>query len=124
MNKYIKLISMMLALTGSIYLPNANASCTTSSTDMLITLAETAPELIERLNDLALNDAELLTQLLKMSEADPLKVERLLTLAETNPSMFWILANVYNTQAAQNSSEDDDVVSTCGTIDDGGGIIQ
>ena len=90
---------------------------------MLITLAETYPDLIERLNHLAVNDVELLTQLLKMSEADPVKVERLLSLAETNPSMFWVLANVYNAQAAQNSSEDDDMVSTCGTISDGGGII-
>jgi hypothetical protein len=53
-----------------------------------------------------------------MSEADPVKVERLLSLAETNPNMFWVLANVYNAQAAQNSSEDD-MVSTCGTISDG-----
>jgi hypothetical protein len=123
MNKYIKVISMMLALSGSIYLPSAIASCNNTSTDMLITLAETYPDLIDRLNYLAVNDAELLTQLLKMSEADPVKVERLLGLAETNPTMFWVLANVYNAQAAQNSSEDDGMVSTCGTISDGGGII-
>jgi hypothetical protein len=118
MNKYIKVISMMLALSGSIYLPSAIASCNNTSTDMLITLAETYPDLIDRLNYLAVNDVELLTQLLKMSEADPVKVERLLSLAETNPTMFWVLANVYNAQAAQNSSEDD-MVSTCGAIDDG-----
>jgi hypothetical protein len=50
-----------------------------------------------------------------MSEADPVKVERLLSLAETNPNMFWVLANVYNAQAA----EDDGMVSTCGAIKDG-----
>ena len=119
MNKYIKVISIMLALTGSIYLPSANATSTNNSTDMLITIAETAPELIERLNYLALNDAELLTQLLKMSEADLLKVERLLALAETNPRMFWILANVYNAQA---DSQEQQMGSTFGTINDDGGI--
>jgi hypothetical protein len=80
--------------------------------------------LIEQLNELAVNDAELLTQLLTMAESDQLKLARLLTLAQNNPSMFWVLANVYNAQAAQNSSEDDDMVSTCGTIDDGAGIIR
>jgi hypothetical protein len=121
MNKYIKVISMMLALSGSIYLPSANASCNNTSTDMLITLAETYPDLIDRLNHLAVNDVELLTQLLKMSEADPVKVERLLSLAETNPTMFWVLANVYNAQANAN---EDDMASTCGAIDDSGGIVQ
>jgi hypothetical protein len=124
MHKSIKVITALLALAGSAYLPSAIAQSTdtnntTSSTDMLITLAETDAVLIEQLNELAINDAELLAQLLTMAESDQLKVERLLNLAETNPSMFWVLASVYNAQAAQKNSEDDDMVSTCGAIKDG-----
>jgi hypothetical protein len=121
MHKSIKVITALLALAGSAYLPSAIAQNTDThnTTDMLITLAETDAVLIEQLNELAINDAELLAQLLTMAESDQLKVERLLNLAETNPSMFWVLASVYNAQAAQNNSEDDDMVSTCGAIKDG-----
>ena len=130
MNKYIKVISMLLALSSSIYLPSTFAATTTSSTEMLITLAETDPVLIDRLNYLALNDAKLLNQILKMSENDPVKLERLVTLAETDPDMFWKLANIYNAQEAEATAtklepvEEQQMFSTFGAVDSSGGIIQ
>jgi hypothetical protein len=125
MRKSIQVISTLLALTGSAYLPSAIAQSTdthntTSSTDMLITLAETDAVLIEQLNELALNDAELLTQLLTMAESNQLKLARLLTLAQNNPSMFWVLANIYNSQANTQNQQ----ATTLGAIDDGAGIIR
>lgn len=130
MNKYIKVISMLLALSSSIYLPSTFAATTTSSTEMLITLAETDPVLIDRLNELALNDEKLLNQILKMSENDPVKLERLVNLAENDPVMFWKLANIYNAQQTESTTtklqpvEEQQMYSTFGTIDDSGGIIQ
>ena len=123
MNKYIKVISMLLALSSSIYLPNAFAATTTSSTEMLITLAETDPVLIDRLNELALNDEKLLNQILKMSENDPVKLERLVNLAENDPIMFWKLANIYNAQQAASAKTvqpiEEQQMSTFGIISDG-----
>jgi len=129
MNKYIKALSVMLVLSSSVFLPSANAATTTSSTDMLITLAETDPMLVERLNDIALNDEKLLNQLLKMSESDPVKLEKLLNLAESNPYMFWMIANIYNAQepeptATELQPAEEQQMSTFGAIDDSGGIIQ
>ncbi len=129
MNKYIKVISLLLALTSTIFLSAANAASSKSTTDMLIDLAETDTVLIERLNELAINDEKLLSQLLTMAEADPIKVAKLLNLAESDPSMFWALANVYNAQAAQASCDSEPPKDnkrmgvTFGTISDGGGII-
>jgi len=129
MNKYIKALSVMLVLSSSVFLPSANAATTTSSTDMLITLAETDPMLVERLNDIALNDEKLLNQLLKMSESDPVKLEKLLNLAESNPYMFWMIANIYNAQepeptAAKLQPAEEQQMSTFGIINDDGGIIR
>ena len=127
MNKYIKVISMLLALSSSIYLPNAFAATTTSSTEMLITLAETDPVLIDRLNELALNDEKLLNQILKMSENDPVKLERLVNLAENDPIMFWKLANIYNAQQAAAAKTvqpaEEQQMATFGIVKDGG-VIQ
>ncbi len=129
MNKYIKALSLLLALTGSLYLPNTFAASTTSSTDMLIEIAETNPVLVDRLNDLILDDPKLLKQLLKMSDADPVKLEKLLNLAERNPAMFWMIANIYNVQEPEPTAtklqpveEEQQMFSTFG-IDDGG-VIQ
>ncbi|HBY84982.1 MAG TPA: hypothetical protein DEO86_03830, partial [Colwellia sp.] len=85
MNKYIKALSMVLVLTSSVYLPSAFAVSTSSSTEMLITLAETDPVLVDRLNDIALNDAKLLKQILKLAGSDASQLERLLDLAESDP---------------------------------------
>ncbi|KGJ90409.1 hypothetical protein [Colwellia psychrerythraea] len=129
MNKYIKVVSLLLALTGSIYLPSANAA---SSTDMLITIAETNPVLVDRLNDIALNDPELLQQLMKMADSDANQLERLLNIAEYNPLIFAKIVNIKNVETAQKltlKAEEQQVspygqMSTFGTIDDSGGIIQ
>jgi hypothetical protein len=95
MNKYLKTIPVLLALTSSVYLPSVNAA---NSTDMLITIAETNPVLVERLNEVALNDSTLLNQLLTMADSDPAKLERLLNLAETNPEIFEQIVTVFNTE--------------------------
>jgi len=124
MNKFIKALSVVLVLSSSAFLPSANAASATSSTEMLITLAETDPMLVERLNDIALNDEKLLNQLMKMSESDPVQLERLLNLVESNPYMFWMIANIYNAQETTKSEPvEEQQMSTFGAIDDGG-VIQ
>ena len=140
MNKFIKVLSVILVLSSSVFLTNANAASITKDTnptDMLINLAESNPALVDRLNDIALTDEELLTQLLKMAESDPVKVERLINLEEQNSDMFWMLANIYNAQSSkvtQSSkmiessdmfqSEEELPMTTFGVISDGGGIIR
>jgi len=115
MNKYLKIISLSLALTGTVFLPNVNAA---SSTEMLITIAESNPVLVERLNVVALNDAKQLHQILKMADSKPELLERLLNLAETDAEAFKQLVTISNAEEAQVNDE----VSTTGIND--GGIIQ
>ncbi|WP_057830475.1 hypothetical protein [Colwellia sp. TT2012] len=125
MNKYIKVLSVMLVLTSSVFLASANAASTANTTEMLITLAETDPVLVDRLNDIALTDKKLLKQLLNMAESEPLKLARLLNLAERNAHMFWMIANIYNAQSVQLLEPvQEQQFSTFGAINDGGGIIQ
>ena len=122
MNKYIKALSVVLVLSSSAFLSNANAA---SPTDMLITLAETDPVLVDRLNEIALTDENLLNQLLKMSESSPEKLEQLISLSERSPTMFWMIANIYNAQLkTAEQAEEEQMVSTFGAIDDGAGIIR
>jgi len=115
MNKYLKIISLSLALSSSVYLPSVNAA---SSTDMLITIAESSPVLLERLNVIALDDTALLNQVLKMADSKPLQLERLLNLAETDPTAFEQLVSIHNAEAIQKEVE----ISTNGIND--GGIIR
>jgi len=138
MNKFIKVLSVILVLSSSVFLTNANAASITKDTnptDMLINLAESNPVLVDRLNDIALTDEELLTQLLKMAESDPVKVERLINLEEQNSDMFRMLANIYNAQSSKTTqpgkmiessdmfqSEEELPMSTFGAIKDGGVI--
>ncbi|ALO33949.1 hypothetical protein CMT41_03805 [Colwellia sp. MT41] len=125
MNKVIKVLSLVLVLTSSVYLPSAFAASTTNTTEMLITLAETDPVLIDRLNDIALTDKKLLKQLLNMAESEPVKLERLLNLAERNAHMFWMIANIYNAQSITlEQPVEEQPFSTFGAIQDGGGIIR
>ena len=115
MNKYLKIISLSLVLTGTVFLPNVNAA---SSTEMLITIAESNPVLVERLNEIALNDAKQLHQLLKMADSKPEQLERLLNLSETDPDAFSQLETVFNAEANQEKGS----VSTMGIGD--GGVIR
>lgn len=108
MIKYLRILSLSLALTSIVYLPNVNAA---SSTEMLITIAETNPALVERLNVIALNDTKLLNQLLEIADSDSSQLERLLNLAETDPETFKKLVAISNAE--------EEGVSTLG-IDDGG----
>jgi len=146
MNKFINVLSVILVLSSSVFLTNANAASITKNTnptEMLINLAESNPALVDRLNDIALTDEELLTQLLKMAESDPVKVEKLINLEEKNSDMFWMLANIYNAQSSKViesskmiqsndmfqsndlfQSEEDLPMSTFGAISDDGGVIQ
>ncbi|PAJ74527.1 hypothetical protein CJF42_09910 [Pseudoalteromonas sp. NBT06-2] len=117
MNTYLKVLSLSIALTGSVYLPSVNAA---NSTEMLITIAESNPVLVEQLNDIALNDAALLNQLLKMADSKPDQLERLLNLAESDPETFERLIIIYNAEATLEEGG----VLTQGIIDDDGGIIQ
>jgi hypothetical protein len=119
MNKYIKVLSMVLALTSSVYLPSAFAASTSSSTEMLITLAETDPVLLDRLNDIALNDPELLNQLLEMADSDAALLERLLNLAESDPETFEKLVTIKNVETTEELIIDEPVYSTFGAIKDG-----
>jgi len=130
MNKYIKALSVVLVLSSSVFLSSANAASATSSTDMLLTLAENDPMLVDRLNDIALTDEKLLSQLLRMSESDPVKLERLVDLEARNPNMFWMIANIYNAQEPEPTTtkiqpvEEEQMMSTFGAINDNGGIIR
>lgn len=115
MNKYLKIISLSVALTSAAYLPNVNAA---SSTEMLITIAESNPALVERLNEVALNDVAQLKQLLKMAESKPKQLERLLNLAETDPEAFSQLVTISSAETTEGKG----TVLSNGTIDDGGVI--
>ncbi len=119
MNKYIKVLSMVLVLTSSVYLPSAFAVSTNNSTEMLITLAETDPVLVDRLNDIALNDAKLLKQILKLAGSDADQLERLLNLAESDPETLEKLVTIKNVEASQELKISQPVYSTFG-IEDGG----
>lgn len=110
---------MVLALTSSVYLPSAFAASTTSSTEMLITLAETDPVLVDRLNDIALNDAKLLKQILKLAGSDPVQLERLLNLLENDPETFDKLVTIKNAEATLELKVEEPVYSTFGAIKDG-----
>jgi len=112
MNSYLKVLSLSIALICSAYLPTSNAA---NSTKMLITIAETNPVLVERLNAIALNDATLLNQLLKMADSKPDQLERLLNLAESDLETFERLITINNAEA----THDEGGISTTG-IDDGG----
>lgn len=119
MNKYIKVLSMVLALTSSVYLPSAFAASTSSSTEMLITLAETDPVLVDRLNDLALTDAKTLKELLKIADSDPVQLERLLNLLENDPESFDKLVTIKNAETTEELKIEQPMYSTFGAIKDG-----
>ena len=117
MNKYLKALSLSLALTSAAYLPSVNAA---NSTEMLITLAENNPVLVARLSVIALNDAKKLSRLLKMADSKPEQLERLLNLAETDPEIFAQLVTINRAEESQKTK----VIVADGTIDDDGGIIR
>jgi len=119
MNKYIKVLSMVLALTSSVYLPSAFAAKTNNSTEMLITLAETDPVLVDRLNDIALNDAKLLKQILKLAGSDATQLERLLNLVENDPETFDKLVTIKDAEATLELKVEQPMYSTFGAIKDG-----
>jgi len=112
MKTYLKALYLSIALTGSVYLPSVNAA---DSTEMLITIAETNPALVERLNDIALKNASLLNQLLKLADSKPAQLERLLNLAESDLETLKKLIMINNAEVIY----DEGGVSTTG-IDDGG----
>jgi hypothetical protein len=125
MKKYIKALSLVLALTSSVFLPSAFAA---SSTNMLITIAETNPVLLERLDDIAITDPTRLNQLLTMADSNAGQLEKLLNLAESNPYIFSKLANIKRVETTQEvkveEEEEEQVspyrrVSTFGAIHDG-----
>ena len=123
MKKYIKALSLVLALTSSVYLPSVFAA---NSTNMLITIAETNPVLIERLDDIALNDPKLLNQLLNIADSDAEQLERLLNLADTSPFIFEKLVTIKRLETTPEIKIEKQKLSpygqmsTLGTIQDGG----
>lgn len=130
MNKFINVLSVILVLSSSVFLSNANAAKIantvkdTNPTEMLINLAESNPTLVDRLNDIALTDEKLLTQILKMAESDPVKLDGLLDLEERNSDMFWMIANIYNAQSNTGIQPEKDLpMSTFGAVS-GSGIIR
>lgn len=123
MNKYIKALSMVLVLTSSAFLSIANAASANSSNDMLITLAETNPILIERLNDIALNDDQLIKGLLRLADSDAVQLERLLNIAESDPTTFEMLVTIEKASTVKEAPLVEEkapmMYSTFGTIKDG-----
>lgn len=115
MKAYLKALTLLLAVSGSVYLPKVYAA---NSTTMLITIAETSPALVERLNTIALSDSNLLNSLLMMAESDPEQLERLLDLYTADPVTFQQLTAIIAADATQGES-----ASVLG-IDDGNGIIR
>ncbi len=109
-------MSVLLVLSSSVYLPTVNAA---NSTAMLISIAETSPALVERLNVIALNDKALLNNLLTMADSDSTQLEQLLNLLEADPTTFKQLAEIVDAEISKDTS-----FSTLGTIDDDGGIIR
>jgi hypothetical protein len=109
MKKHFKFLSVLFVLISGSYLPNVNAA---SSTEMLITIAETSPILLQRLNVIAHDDAELLNQLLTMAHSKSEQLERLLNIAETDVVVFEQLVEIFNAEAAQQK------ISVMGIIDE------
>jgi hypothetical protein len=122
MNKFIKALSVMLVLSSTIYLPNASAISSSNSTEMLITLAETDPALVDRLNEIALSDPKLLQQILKLAGSDAAQLERLLDLAENDPETFAKLVTIKEVASGQTFELkiEEQQMSTFGAISDGG----
>ncbi len=116
MKKYFKVLSLVFALISCSYIPAVSAA---SSAAMLITIAETNPALLERLNTIALDNTKLLNQVLTMAESKPMLLERLLNIAETDPKTFSQLVTISN---AETSGEEEDASIT--GINDGSGIIR
>jgi hypothetical protein len=114
MKKYFKVLSIIVALISCSLLPNVNAA---SSTAMLITIAETNPVLLERLNTVTQGNKELLNQVLRMAESKPAQLERLLDIAETDPETFSQLVTISD---AAISEEEASITG----IEDGSGIIR
>lgn len=112
MKRYLTALSATLVLTSSIYLPNALA---TNSSTMLITIAESSPTLIERLNSIAGDEPKLLKSLLALADSNPLQLERLLNLQLSDPIAFQQLIEI---ESIKNS--DAGSASLQGTISDGG----
>jgi hypothetical protein len=97
MNKYLKIVSVLFVLTSGVYLPSVKA---VSSTEMLITIAETNPVLVERLSNIALHETELLIQLLNIADSKAEQLERLISLKETDPVAFEQLIVIKNAEMA------------------------
>jgi hypothetical protein len=97
---------------------------------MLITIAETNPVLLERLDDIAITDPTRLNQLLTMADSNAGQLEKLLNLADSNPYIFSKLANIKRVETTQELKVEEEQVSpygqmsTFGVIRDDGGIIR
>jgi len=85
MNNFVKILSLSLTLTASIFMQNASA---TISTNLLLKMADKNPILIDRLSDLAKYNPEQLAELLEMVDSNINQVEKLLNLSEENPTLF------------------------------------
>ena len=119
MNKYIKVLSVMLVLSSSVFLSSANAASynnTANSTDMLITIAETNPVLVDRLNDIALNEPKLLQQIMQLADSDAEQLERLLDLAEYRPELLAKMVTIKTVAAAQKLNVEEEQVSKYGQV--------
>ena len=106
----------LIAVSSFIYLPNADAE---NTTDLLITVAENNPALLEELNTVTANNPDLLSTLLAMSGSDPTQLARLLDLFAVDKTSFDQLIIAYNTQ----NQTQNDSVSTL-SVDDSGGIVR
>ena len=126
MNNYIKALSLSLTLAASVFTFNANAA---APTDMLLKMADTNPDLVYRLSDLANYNPKRLSQLMEMTDSDAIQVEKLLNLSEVNPELFTKLLILKRAAdkpsikpSAKPTKRPKGHVQTYGAIDDGPGI--
>ena len=128
MNRYFKVLTLVMIMVSSVYLPNVYA-ISSSETDMLITIAEDDPVLIERLNDIAINDAVLLQQLFSLADSDATQLERLLDLADSDPETFAMLVTIKEAATTEEETTETETetevvdeleITTFGTVSSGG----
>jgi hypothetical protein len=120
MNNYVKILSLSLTLTASVFMQNASA---TVSTNLLLKMAEKKPALIDRLSDLAEYKPEQLAELLEMVDSNINQVEKLLNLSEENPELFNQLLKIkrVSTQSTKKTPTikiPENNIRTFGTIED------
>lgn len=112
MTKYSKFLSA-LAIVSATSFASVQAS---DSTEMLVTIAETNPSLVERLTAISNTTPELSAAILKLAGQDIDLLERLVNLAEQDPKALQQVIAIETNKTNRSSSNS----SIMGGVDDGG----